>query len=1430
MWFEFECPSCRATVEVDASLSGKHGQCPQCSSAIAVPYFQIGPGATIGGFRLLRGIGKGGMGEVYLAEQLSMEREVAVKILPATFVEDEEAVGRFVHEVRTAARLNHPNIVTAYEAGEDNGVYFFAMAYVDGENLADLLSRRGRLPEAEALQIAESVAKALAYAWKSHELLHRDVKPANIMIDSSGQAQLMDLGLAKGMAEDTGLSISGMVLGTPHYMSPEQARGGETLDARADIYSLGATLYHLVTGHTPYPGTAALEVLGKVLNEPLTSPQEHEPSLSNACAHLIETMMAKDRDKRYADWDTVLADIARVAHGDAPTQPHPDPEHKGHHQPTARERRVLAQRAQAALVEKTLASGKKHVGAAKKDQGQTRPAKQKSKLPLVVALAAVALILCVLAVAIAVQKSRRPAVAAKPAAPAQKTFTTKPAENTPDETTPADATASPPEVQAGSQQTAEDTGSETGGDRTDTYQAPVYAEPQAQDIPTTTNRGADPEEYDRISIPHTGNWALRFDSNDDALVIPGLVLDGTHPLTIELVVKPSKDEETIEFISKDCGIGLSLAGHRKVWRADARQKDGTWVAADSRGLGHPGAPVHLATCWDGTLLRLFINGKLAGEAILQSLETHGAPLTIGMRLEGGAANETKYRGQIECVRISRAVRYSEPFEMVFPLESDADTLCLLDLENGQGDVATDTSGNGKNGRILGASWNPMWPLPLKEDELRKLESALLDANPTATDLRLRVRGLPDAFALDLSGFRNLSDIGPLEGLPIASLGLSQTRVRDLWPLRGMPLKSLSIVETQVETLAPLAGLPLAKLGINRTRVRDLIPLKGCPLASFGAYDTQIEDLSPLADCPLVLLAVPSTRVRFLPKFTAGKLRLLQATNTRLEDLSPLAGQPVEFIGVSRTNVRDFSPLKECPKLNFLGIPDHVDPAAVAAALPDVPSVVTNPDWTEHVAPVYRRISEDIDREVFPPFDPSIPVADLYNRVAALILRRDFGDAVHLWQSEAPDLKIQDPEATAQKLQDVCELDNHILKSLRDDVGQTVKLRLRNETLTCELLEVGTNALKVMAIVKAGNATARIRRTVGIDELSPQEKLKRLGDEKSPELDVMRGLVAVDAGREDVAEKLFQRAGNALGDALIAQLAERKAAGRDADAEQAFLAMLRIIARTTRSLKRNDILTEIRAKCWKSNSTVKRGWELLENFEKQYGETRTGKAAAELVREALTYPFPGLEWKIPDVGTEFVWVEPLGLWMGKYEVTNGEYRAYQPRHRHSVRSGDRYPVSNVSMVDAGKFASWLANPENAPPGTPDGWIYRLPTDEEWLAVARCGSRERRFPWGDNWPPEYGNYGPIQGYDERENDTCPVEESGKNDWGIYGIGGNVWEWTVVGDGNVARRRGAAYNTSDKWQTQCKHRQDWHSPNNGAHDTGFRLVLAPVKNAGK
>lgn len=277
-----------------------------------------GEAGRIPGYKVLGKLGSGAMAVVYKAKQLSLDRTVAIKVLPHRFSEKPNYITRFYKEGKLAAKLNHNNIVQAIDVGESGGLYYFIMEYVEGKTLYDDLSKGKVFSEDEALGIIIQLANALAHAH-AHGLIHRDVKPKNIMINKQGIVKLADMGLARETSDiKAAKSEKGKAFGTPYYIAPEQIRGELNIDGRADIYALGATLFHMVTGRVPFDANSPSEVMRKHLKEVLTPPDHINTTLSAGISEVIEVMMAKKLKDRYNNIEAVLADLKAVQEGQAP--------------------------------------------------------------------------------------------------------------------------------------------------------------------------------------------------------------------------------------------------------------------------------------------------------------------------------------------------------------------------------------------------------------------------------------------------------------------------------------------------------------------------------------------------------------------------------------------------------------------------------------------------------------------------------------------------------------------------------------------------------------------------------------------------------------------------------------------------------------------------------------------------------------------------------------------------------------------------------------------------------------------------------------------------------------------------------------------------------------------------------------------------------
>lgn len=285
---------------------------------------QLQPGAELFGYRLEQYVGKGGMGTVYRATQLSLHREVAVKVLHPSRIRNPQQVESFLREARAAGKLNHPHLVMVHDAhvDADQGLYCYAMEYVAGTTASRLVQTKGPLPRSTALHLIYQVAKALGHAHR-HSMVHRDVKPDNILITANNVAKLLDLGLVRDRLEHISQPSSGSrlltLVGTPDYSAPEQSRNPQNASPASDIYSLGAVLHFLLLGRPPFSGDTVIDLIVRSATEPLALPA----NMTEDCRKLLTIMLAKDPDDRYEHGDELVAALEAMAKG----QPPPPPSH-----------------------------------------------------------------------------------------------------------------------------------------------------------------------------------------------------------------------------------------------------------------------------------------------------------------------------------------------------------------------------------------------------------------------------------------------------------------------------------------------------------------------------------------------------------------------------------------------------------------------------------------------------------------------------------------------------------------------------------------------------------------------------------------------------------------------------------------------------------------------------------------------------------------------------------------------------------------------------------------------------------------------------------------------------------------------------------------------------------------------------------------------
>jgi serine/threonine protein kinase len=315
------CRLCSHEFRAPVALVGKKVACPYCRRPMEVVANAVANddklvGKELGGCRLARRLGAGAIGVVYEAEQLSIGRKVAIKMLSSKAANDAKVVQRFQREAKLCAQIQHPNVVTVYDCGFERGVHYLIMEYVDGTTLAGMVDERGRLPWREAAKLILQVGRGIEHAH-GLGIVHRDIKPANVLVGTDGSAKLADLGLAKQLEDERsitgdgglGLTMQGVALGSPAYMPPEQIRSAKDVTPASDLYALGASFYQLVTGVLPFDGRTAPEVMTKVLRETAKPIVELASDVPPAIVAFIDRTLSKDPSGRPADASRFIVEL-----------------------------------------------------------------------------------------------------------------------------------------------------------------------------------------------------------------------------------------------------------------------------------------------------------------------------------------------------------------------------------------------------------------------------------------------------------------------------------------------------------------------------------------------------------------------------------------------------------------------------------------------------------------------------------------------------------------------------------------------------------------------------------------------------------------------------------------------------------------------------------------------------------------------------------------------------------------------------------------------------------------------------------------------------------------------------------------------------------------------------------------------------------------
>lgn len=735
----------------------------------------------LGPYKLVKKLGEGGMGAVYLAVDPATQRNVAVKVLPRHLSTNAEYVKRFRREAESAAKLKHPNIIGAFATGEDMGYHYYVMEYCEGQPLDLFLVVEKELSIERALKIVLQVARGLKYAH-DQGIIHRDIKPPNIILTADGTAKILDLGLSKNI-DDASISfktVTGAVLGTPHYISPEQAQGEKKVDGRTDIYSLGATFYHLLTGKTPFEGTTVLEILSKHVNTVLPNPQDVREDIPDPVVQVLQRMMAKVPDDRYSDCGALIADLEEAIAGRTPKTQILDPA-----------RTTIAPPLRRSAIGKRRPPTLRRVTAA-------RPA----RAPVIAASVGTALIAIVLIVALSGRSDPVRELPPSPTLPGR----VAPALHEPEPAARVFDAAGwekslaelPPESRLKS----------------------VLA--RLKDL----NPGYDGSErheigHSRISRLELGHIALRDLSPLRALGdLSHLEISGTNVSDLS----PLTD---LKVVSLAC-TGMKLSDLRPIRSMK-----------ELRILSLKSTPLRDLAALEGLeLWQLNLKGtSIPSFASLRQVRLRELLCDFDPVRDTGVLRSIASLERINDVPVDEFWgRDKTPEPSAAPAPEDPLTRVLAKLKQANPEYDGQETHQSRGGAVVELTIRAVGIAtlaPLAElTELRRLDvSGYWDA-VEKREFRIPLKDIAPLRGMKLESLSlhhsHVSDLEPLRGMKLETLDVSSSDVRDLSPLKGMPLKKLVISWTEVRDLSPLEGMGLDELRMISVTPKDLGVLKTLP--------------------------------------------------------------------------------------------------------------------------------------------------------------------------------------------------------------------------------------------------------------------------------------------------------------------------------------------------------------------------------------------------------------------------------------------------------------------------------------------------------------------------------------------------------------------------------------------------------------------------
>lgn len=1331
--------------------------------------FKLEPGRTISHFRLEKLLGEGGMGAVYLAEDLTLSRRVAIKFMRRSMLATlpnpdirQKIEQRFIREAKSAASINHPNIAQIYEANFDTDHWYIAMEFIDGKALDEVLTKDGPMKAEQALDIISQVSNGLEYAWESYKIIHRDIKPQNLMLSKRGHIKIVDLGLAKPIIEsgeeELELTGAGVPVGTPYYMAPEQAAGG-TVNHQTDIFALGATVYELLCGKKCFQGKTPPMIYNKQINKdylPLT-----DFGVDEKVSALIDKMLEPNQSDRIQSYEKLLKEVNSIK--------------------------------------------KSGIGAVDMENMLTV---DDSKVNNTSRLA---------------NKSIFGTV-----------ITGRPTE---DMQTMVDIFYPVDFKIMDRYRILKIIGRGNSGIVYHCMDTQLERECSVKTI--VSGREYSPQVFPRIKKNYIKMSARKHpnlvevydvqlsDDGEEIFIIMEL-LKGKNLLQYTNTLSHMNDRITVETL-------------KPVLLKIARALDS--VSQEFRIVHNDLKPVSI-----------FINEKEQIKILdygVTYLSTDADPHAADPEIWKYPISNPDYMSP-EIWRHQTPNMAADQYSfavIVYEILSHKLPFWMKDLQS-----TIDQDENYILGLLEKQYHRVINETAAEIDHIDKSQNRTLQ-KALSKNPQQRFPNC-ESFINQLSGQSSAKSNPLLIAAAIVLLGAAATG--------AFLFKNSKNRQAQAEQINKECTTLLAELnGRTDTAAMETSLQNAQKLLSQKEFSKAADILTALKND--ISSTVNSKRAAYLKTLGDSKLEFTKLSKSAQELIKLQSSLKPQYEAIR------FPAFNDEMKLNQL------DAAVTKAskALEEYTKLIKNGQKTV----------EDRKKSLLTEIDQLTKEWEIFeDENGTEENKKTFLEELSKAKKA---LKLNDTVSAAAAKDSAKKIflstnsivNNRYLSSINTMKGEYSAMKastksilyfLENANNTFSLIEQ-SDSIWLKAEKDKQFKTASTQLKIQIDKMhklktqletsAKKTFLRNINNKKidcltiKSDIEEFKDLIKDYSSLEGDfknAETLLKREDYLNARNTYSQLeAKLKAMQNELNTElksrvNELHKQTIDISSTLEKYKELNPEISLRIDEFDINFQVVRAKKTENKYKIAYSEYKKLLAAgSKLIEEikVLVKPVPGKDWAVPRLNIKFTWIKEMNFWVGTYELTNGEYRKFKPDFKNKIyqgigsMDGDSQPVSLVSHREAVNYCKWLTVKARENGELPKGFIYRLPTGQEWKKFATSGAVSAIYPWGDKWPPAIeinaGSKGVVKNQNPEWQDykdnfplTAPVEKSGKNKWGLFGVSGNVWEWTMDAEGDKRAVFGGSWNSMQKFMLKIDLAGQNFAPENASNDDiGFRIVLAPA-----